>query len=69
MFWSDFQSIQLVPLASVKTRGSMEPPWVSGQMKGVAVGTKGPVGEEPTASPMHCMVGLDPMIAAVKYST
>ena len=42
MFWSDFHSIQEVPSASVKTRGSIDPPRSSWQMNGV-----GPGGERP----------------------
>ncbi len=53
-FWSDFHSIQLTPLSSVKTRGSMEPDRSDWQMNGWLAAVNGPVGEAEVASPMHC---------------
>ena len=46
MFWSDLHSIQLVPSLSVKTRGSIEPPWPRWQMNGSGLAVKGRRGPE-----------------------
>ncbi len=66
MFWSDFQSIQRAPEPSTNTRGSIDPPWSSWQMKGAGRARKGPVGAFPNASPMHWVAGSDPFSIAVK---
>ena len=65
MFSSDFHTIQFDPSASVNTLGSIDPPLPVWQMNGVDRASNGPVGEGPTASPMHCMDGLVPTTAAV----
>ena len=66
MFCSDLKSIQRVPSLSVKTRGSMVPPWAVWQMNGVLLAVNGPTGEDPVADPTHCMAGTDPFTKAVK---
>src|SRR5664280_156547 len=69
MFWSDFQIIQLVPLSSVNTRGSIEPPWLTWQIYGLTMGVNGPVGDAPVAAPMHSIAGEVDFTRAVKYNT
>ena len=66
MFWSDFHTIQFRPSGSVKTRGSIEPPWSSWQIIGSGWAVNGPVAEGEKALPMHSVGGTTPLTMAVK---
>ncbi len=56
-FPSFLNSSQRIPLSSVTTLGSIEPPRSDWQTMGsLESSTKGPRGSEATAREMHCMV-------------